>query len=420
MIRTTTLLTAAALGLLLGTSACENEQLNRPFSNVPIDPLFARYVSMGNSITAGFQSGGINDSTQIQSYAVLLANAMRSPFFVPLLRRPGCPNPIDSVFVVDTATGSPTFGKPHRIDHTFEDDRCALRLIPRIPPPYISNVAVPGAAVIDAYTNFDPASNANPLTTFVLGGQTQAQAMQRADPTFVTVWLGNNDVLGAVLDLANAGDTTLITDTTAFKQRYTTLLDSIDATRASGKGVLIGVANVTLIPYVSKGDVYFFIKAGTPNFPANFQVAANCAPDTLGGQGTTTLVPAPYGLGLVNQAAADVGNTYTLDCTVPQVIVPAERTRLIAAATSYNTFIEAQATARGYAWLDPNDLFTALPPGAIPAFPNTMVPNSVTRPFGDYFSRDGIHPSALAHRLIANTLTQVINVEYTKMLPPVP
>jgi len=412
MTRTTTLLTAAALGLLLGASACENDQLSRPFSTVPIDPLFARYVSTGNSITAGFQSGGINDSTQLQSYAVLLARAMRSPFFIPAMAKPGCPPPYTNVF---TRTRLTPPGYP-----VSTDSSCYLRAIPRIPPPYISNTAVPGAEVLDIYNNLDPASNANALTTFFLGGLTQAQMLQRADPTFVTVWIGNNDVLGAVLDTANAGDTTQITDTALFTQRYTALLDSVDATRASGKGVLIGVANVTLIPYASKGDVYFFIKVGTTNFPANFQVAANCAPDTLGGQGTTTLVPFPHGLGLIGLATADPGNTYTLDCNVPQVIVPAERTRLIAAVTAYNTFIAAQATARGYAYVDPNALFSALPAGAIPSFPNTTGADAVNRPFGDYFSRDGVHPSALAHRLIANTLTQVINAEYTTTLPPVP
>src|SRR5689334_16982535 len=108
MIRTTRFSTAAVLGLLLAAAACNNDQLNRPFLNTPIDPLFERYVSIGNSITAGFQSGGILDSTQQQSYAVLLAHAMHSPFFVPSLRFPGCPNPIDSVFKVDTVSASPT------------------------------------------------------------------------------------------------------------------------------------------------------------------------------------------------------------------------------------------------------------------------------------------------------------------------
>jgi hypothetical protein len=420
MTRTTPLLKAATLSLLVGASACSNDELFRPLNFTPVDPLFERYVSLGNSITAGYQSDGINDSTQLLAYPVFLANVMRSPFYVPLMNRPGCPYPIDSVFVVDTATGSPTYGKPHRIGHTFRDDLCALRRIPPNPPPFISNVAVPGAAVIDGYTNLNPASDPNPLTTFFLGGLTQTQMMQRADPTFVTVWLGNNDVLGAVTDDVNAGDTLQITDTTVFKQRYTALLDSIDATRASGKGVLIYVVNVTLIPYLSRGDVYFFIKAGTTNFPTNFQVALNCAPDSMGGQGTTTLVPFPHGLGLVGLARADPGNTYTLDCNVPQVIVPAERTKLIAAVTSYNTFILAQATARGYAWADPNALFTTLPAGAIPTFPNTTGANAVTRPFGDYFSRDGVHPSTTAHKLIANTLVTIINGAYGTSLPAIP
>src|SRR5439155_18127956 len=66
---------SVVLGLLLAAAACQNDQLNRPFSVTPVDPLFDRYVSMGNSITAGFQSAGINDSTQSQSYAVLLARS---------------------------------------------------------------------------------------------------------------------------------------------------------------------------------------------------------------------------------------------------------------------------------------------------------------------------------------------------------
>src|SRR5512145_730710 len=125
---------SAVLGLLLAAAACENDQVNRPSSATPVDPLFDRYVSMGNSITAGFQSAGINDSTQSQSYAVLLARAMHSPFFAPLMRRPGCPPPFTNVFTqARVGGGTPT--------------TCALRAIPNPAPPYISNTAVPGAEV---------------------------------------------------------------------------------------------------------------------------------------------------------------------------------------------------------------------------------------------------------------------------------
>src|SRR3712207_8913200 len=54
----------------------------------------ARYVAIGNSITAGYQSDGINDSTQARSYAVLLAQAAGTTFRVPALNRPGCQPPI--------------------------------------------------------------------------------------------------------------------------------------------------------------------------------------------------------------------------------------------------------------------------------------------------------------------------------------
>ena len=60
------------------------------------DPIFKSYVALGNSLTAGYQSGGINDSTQAQSYAVLLARAMGTRFAYPALAKPGCPPPINN------------------------------------------------------------------------------------------------------------------------------------------------------------------------------------------------------------------------------------------------------------------------------------------------------------------------------------
>ena len=56
--------------------------------------LFQTYVSIGNSITAGMQSGGINDSTQRQSFAYLLALQMGTRFAYPSFTKPGCPPPI--------------------------------------------------------------------------------------------------------------------------------------------------------------------------------------------------------------------------------------------------------------------------------------------------------------------------------------
>jgi hypothetical protein len=415
---------AAALGLLLCASACENDTVNRPFSNVPVDAIFTRYVSMGNSITAGFQSAGITDSTQIRSYAVLLAQSMRSPFFVPQLRYPGCPPPFTNVFTQARLTPP---GFP-----VSTSTSCYLRVVPAQPPPYVSNTAVPGAEVLDIYSNLDPQSNANTLTSFILGGTTQIQMARRADPTFVSIWIGNNDVLGAATSSTNGGDTTLITPAATFASRYTALMDSVDDVGPEG-GVLIGVANVTLIPFFSRGATYWAIKNGlVPGaaFPATFTVSANCAPIATGipgARGDSTLVPFPYGAELLG--AAQLGAPRNLDCadTVARVVVPSELRALSAAVTAYNGTISAAATARGWAYLDPNAKLAQLAADTaqvrpFPYFPQGNAGDTVAvrRPFGRAFSLDAVHPSNSTHRLLADTLRTLINATYGTGILPIP
>jgi hypothetical protein len=410
MTRMTIRIAAAALSAGLAAAACRQDELFRPYPNGPVDALFTRYVSMGNSITAGFQSVGINDSTQLQSYAVLLARQARTPFFVPLMARPGCPPPIDTLFRAS--------GTPHRVGGGTAGT-CALRAPQAVPPPYINNVAVPGAAALDLITNLGPGTGSNALTTFFLGGLTQIQAMKRVDPTFVTVWIGNNDVLAAA---TAGGDTTKITDTTTFKAEYGAILDSLGTTNVRA-GVLIGVANVTLIPFFSKGSTYWAIKNGlVPGaaFPPNFAVDNVCAPALAGGIGDSVLVSFQFGVPLIAAALANPALQDTLHCTEVPTVQPAEFRKLARTVVAYNNFISSQAGARGYAYLDPNALFTALPAGSIPAFPALSGAASVTTPFGAFFSRDGVHPSAASHKLLANALIGVINGTYGSSIPAVP
>src|SRR4051812_2313632 len=84
----------AALLAVTAITACSSD--NSVVGGNSVNPLFNTYVAMGNSITAGYQSGGINDSTQMQSYAVLMARAMNTDFRVALLNKPGCPPPVDN------------------------------------------------------------------------------------------------------------------------------------------------------------------------------------------------------------------------------------------------------------------------------------------------------------------------------------
>ncbi len=394
---------AAGLGVALAASACSDEKLVSP--PVPAytgGALFQRYVAMGNSITAGFQSGGINDSTQQRSYAVLVGAAMGSPFYYPSLANPGCPPPITNIF-----TNPPT-----RLAGRSATS-CFLRGTPI--PPFLHNVAVPGAEVLDGLKNGPgPGTNSNALTVLMLGGRTQTQAMQAAQPTFVSVWLGNNDLLGA----AEAGDTTLATDTATFHANYAHVLDSIKATGASALLIAVGLghlANNVVLPFFSRGSTWYGLWSAGAFAPAPFTVLTNCAPP----RGDTVLVSFPYGFGLLG--AAKGGTPTTLDCTAAPVVEPRETLFFTRLQLEYNAIIQGEATARSWAFTDSvNSTLDSLA-GVVnqfAPFPNAPAPCSGS-PFGLAFSCDGIHPAALTHRLIARKLVRAINAKYGSAIPAV-
>lgn len=208
------------------------------------------------------------------------------------------------------------------------------------------------------------------------------------------------------------------------------LLDSLRATGVEG-GVLVGVANVTLIPNLSAGAAYLGAEqAGA--FPPAFDVAANCAPEAAG----AALVPFPYGFGyLLPRAAA--GTSVTLDCednrpladiyglaNVPDalesvsIVTPRERQTLETTVQAYNDVIAAAADDLGWAYLDPNTLFAQSEiRQQIPPLPDTE-PDNETPPFGPLFSLDGVHPSARAHALVTDALIRAINETYATDIPP--
>jgi len=396
---------AASLGCALLVAACENEVLNSP--RVPAyqgGTMFQRYVAMGNSITAGFQSGGINDSTQRQSYAVLIGGAMGgNRFYYPSLASIGCPPPFTNIFTGARVGGAGITGTT-----------CLFRS-PNIPP-YLSNVAVPGAETIDMLLNGPaPGTNSNPLTQLFLGGRTQVKVMMDANPTFVSVWAGNNDLLGAAL----AGDTTLATDTAAFRISYSQALDSIEATGAQAILIAVGLGhsvNNVVLPFFSRGTTWFGLAASGAFNPAPFTVAANCAPP----RGDTVLVSFAYGFGLL--ATAQGGTPTTLDCTAPPVIEPAETRFFAVLQLRYNAIIQAQATARGFAYTDSvNFTLDSLAGIAnqFAPFPNTAAACSGS-PFGLAFSCDGIHPNQATQLKIARKIIRAINAQYNSAIPAIP
>jgi lysophospholipase L1-like esterase len=420
---------AASLGLaLLATGCRSDEALNAPnLSNN--SGLLERYVSMGNSITAGFQSAGINDSTQLQSYAVIFAQQAGAPFFVPLLNKPGCPAPFD----INSTN------PPHRLGGAGDAD-CALR--EGAPLPYVSNVAVPGVTSFGIGSNDNKAGGTNALTQFILGGRTQIKAMTDAQPTFVSVWIGNNDIIGSLTNSTNPGNPAFVTPEAAFEANYGPILDDIASVGA--KAVLISVVDVASIPFATPGAVYWCLRTGfcpgvpAAAFPPNFSVALNCAPRAAvpSSNGDSVLVPVTVGVAKIAAAQTVPAATFTLDCSVDnEVVLPSEFANLRLAVAGFNAYISNQAQQRGWAYFDVNPTLLAakaepITPGQFPkiaSFPcipggpcgGTMTPTSPVPNilFGTYFSLDGVHPGAPAHRVIADSVISAVNHTYGTTIP---
>lgn len=410
MFRMTTLTRVAILGAVTALLACsENRDLLGTGTATGGD-IFKSYVAIGNSITAGYQSSGINDSTQRQSYARLLAGQMGTQYHYAALSLPGCPPPLANVLTgarVGGATAPP----------------CALRISSSVTD-VLNNVAVPGARVLDPTSASTVASNA--LTTFILGGKSQVQRALDARPTFATIWIGNNDVLeagasGIIVPVAGVSPG-IVSTQAQFQTSYDAMIQQLTDSEPNIKGVLIGVVQVAGIPLLQSGGLI----AATPAYQGAINAAAgktvtihaNCT-------GSTSLVSVPQLIPLIRAGTHPaliscqpgvvpgtlVGDLFVLDAT--------EQATLGAAITGYNNYIKSKADAIGFAYYDPNVLLAAQrATGAIPPFPDFTKPTTTF--FGTLVSLDGIHPAAAAHKLIANDLIGVINTKYGTALSPIP
>lgn len=389
----------AAAALTIAAVACTNDSIdiNQPKA---ADPIFQRYVALGNSITAGYQSSGINDSTQKESYARILAGQMHTGYVYPALAGPGCAPPVVN-FLTQARYGGAT----------STSTTCYLR-DPSTSVLVQNNVAVPGATSFDPTAPTTKASNI--LTQLFLGGKTQVQRALDAQPTFISVWIGNNDVLDAASKGVTGANATLktagITDTNTFRANYKKMMDQL-LTQPGVKGILIGVVDVTEIPALFPAESLLT----NPTFKFVFDAAtgktntvlANCV-------GSGALIS--YGIiGQIrsgahpaiiscqkNVPAAPVGDWFVLDTTENRIFHTDINT--------YNAYIKAKADSAGFAYLDPNPLLNALHASEqIPTLPDF---SSATAPFGAYISLDGAHPTGKTHRLAANAMIDAINAKY--------
>lgn len=393
--------------------------------------MFSTYAVIGTSISAGIQSGGINDSTQREGYAQQLALAMGltpgTDWAYPSFRHPGCPGPYTNP-LTRARVGGPTAPPcSFRDPASFREN--------------MNNVGIPSARAVHALDllNFTfPATDSLKLAQFITGSISPVNMVMRQAPTFVIVELGANDVLGA----ATGGDPALLTPVAVFKASMTAIADSLDLLASGPNVAMMNVPGITSLPYFTRASALYCLNTGScPGVPATppfnsplFNISASCAPTGLpgGGPGDTYLLTFPATGAVVNTLAA--ARAAKVDCTndstlvavagppaVPtaragETINPTEYATISASVTSFNAAIDTLAKARGYALVNANAALAALPtctPGqttpCLPFVPNFSTPSTL---FGPVFSLDGIHPNKAGHRIIAQLFAAAINTTF--------
>lgn len=388
---------------------------------------FATFAVIGTSISAGIQSGGINDSTQREGYAQQLARAMGlTPgvdWFYPSFQGFGCPAPLTNALA-----GSRVGGASAAACGTRSAASARVNM---------NNTGIPSLRAAQALnlTNLAfPATDTLKLAQFITGSISPVNMVMRQIPTFVVVEVGANDVLGA----STRGDTTLLTPVAGFTATITAIADSLDLISPKPNVAMMGVPNVTVIPHFTRASVLWCLKTGLcPGVPAtvpfslaSFTINNNCAPAAAvpGAVGDTYLLTFPT-LGAV-VSVLSAGRLASIDCVTDQTLIavaaaPAapsvsagatinsvEYPVIVGRTTALNTAISTLATARGYAYVDANAALAAQAAN-IPPIPSFTTP---TQLFGTLFSQDGVHPNKAGHRILAQAFAAAINTKFGSTL----
>ncbi|MBZ9752152.1 SGNH/GDSL hydrolase family protein [Deinococcus sp. HMF7620] len=344
---------AALVTLTLLLTACTPALSNTPR---PDATPFTRYVAMGDSITAGFQSGGLTAESQNASYAHLLGQRGGLETPMPEVLAPGCPPPIG-------VSGVKNCQRAH-------------------PDVQAMVVAVPGAKVGDVLRSTDTqVKDPDPLLydadlyRAVLGpGTTQLEAALKLRPQFVTVWIGNNDALLPTL----RGQPDQATPLAQFRADYAELI-----TRLLDGGVehlvLMTLPDMTRVPALV--PVRLLRLGGL--------VDASC-------QGQETY----FGTLTVAKASKEK----PLSCTSPDALTATEYTQAQQIVQGYNQAIRELAAANSIPVFDVNTVLDSLPG-------RPLIPTAAA-PFGRSFSLDGIHPSSFAHQRFAQALAIFLNQQF--------
>jgi lysophospholipase L1-like esterase len=423
-------------GLILFYS-CDPDQPAAPQLNVTIQELaLGKIVMVGNSLTAGYQSSGMMEDFQINSYPYQLFQQVAiltgaTEFEQPLIAEPG----------IGLPAGENILLTPLYLDNEGNLTSDTLTVSPLLllknallSRPY-DNLGVPGADLNDLLNTYGGVET-NPWFDLILrnpnfGNTTQLEQVVMLQPTMVLLWAGSNDVLGAALD---GGDLEQITSEADFQSRMQQILTQLREDLGSRPIVMANIPYVTDIPYINILDGVFL--GGMPMvFDDQLQ------PVDFGGGTYLPLVTSEtgvehitlvglmayqQGLGIPDSAymvenlgigqgqarqledgMIAAGLTPTgLPLTGDMTLTSSEASEIKTAVDNFNGIINTLAGTFQVPVVNANALLTELNENGIDGATGRFV---LVDPLNTAFSLDGVHPNNAGNAVVANAFINVMN-----------
>jgi GDSL-like lipase/acylhydrolase family protein len=377
--------------------------------------VFQRYVAIGTSVSMGVVSDGVFAGSQVSSWPAQLARMGNREITQPYIQAPGCHAPIAAPLGAGVRTsGEPILADPATLV-------CAP-LEPGVTLP-TQNVAINGARAFDVLfttpENTQDPGNRALISRVLAPGETQLTAMEAQNPKLVSVELGANEIFNARAGVVIVGAPPLpIENPATFAAQYDEILDRIEAARTKYV-LLVGLpSNLFSVPGFRSGAE---IAANGPLMLAAFNVAVqpDCATTNAANQIYVTIkVALAAQAGLAARAANQGPVPFTCagagPTTADFVLTPSEQAILTTVAAQMNAAMQAEAQARGFAYITLDALFAA--PGVRTPF-NAVALMTAPQPFGPYLGLDGLHPSAAGQSLIAAAAAQALNAKYDLGIP---
>ncbi len=376
---------------------------------------FTRYVALGDSYGAGVSSNAMVVSHQRNGYVAVLAQQAGAPDFQqPLVSQPGIGPELQllSIRPLQILPKATTNGVPTNLS---------------LPRPY-NNLSIPGARVNDmlTLTGAQPPTNTQTsFAQFILRGLgTAADQALVQQPTFISVWIGGNDLLGAVL----AGTPAALTPLADFQASYNALLDRLVAGAPNAGMVLGSLADAAAVPFattippvlVDPATSQPVIVGGSPIYyiaDLGGGQIGQLTPGSFVTLGASSFLATGFGIPSAVAPAIPLCSAPGNNCGKPLpdgvVLTPAELVTIRQRGADMNAVIFAAGAARGIPVVDMNTFFEHVKSG-LHYGEITLNASFLT---GGVFSYDGFHPSDLGYTLLANEFIRTINANYGSTIP---